>query len=180
MSTYGPSKTGVYDMQLLDSIIKETQRLNGVALAIMNRYVKEDAKLPNGVTIPKGSQTSIITDIMRSEKTYENPKQWDPYRFYNLRHNGQEHKGQLVSATAEHLAFGFGRHACPGRFFAAHDLKIMLAHILLKYDIKFIGGDRCGVRVIGTDVLADNTPRVQVRRRKEEFVIPEVPEKEVG
>lgn len=64
-------------------------------------------------------------------------------------------KGQLVSATAERLAFGFGKHACPGRFFAAQELKTMLAHVLLKYDIEFIGGNRCGVRV---------TPRVQVRR----------------
>ncbi|KAL9616953.1 MAG: hypothetical protein Q9160_008223 [Pyrenula sp. 1 TL-2023] len=172
VSTHGLNKTGVYHMQLLDSILKETQRLDGVALAIMNRYVKEDATLPNGVTIPKGSQTSIITDMMRSEKTYNNAKQWDPYRFYNLRRQPtQEQKAQLVSATETHIAFGLGKHACPGRFFAAHELKIMLAHILLKYDIEFIGADKSRVRVVGTDVFADNTPRVQVHRRKEQYKI---------
>lgn len=36
ISTYGTSKMGVYHMQLLDSIIKETKRLDGVALAIIN------------------------------------------------------------------------------------------------------------------------------------------------
>lgn len=146
----------------------------------MNRYVKEDVTLPNGVTIPKGSQTSIITEIMRSEKTYKDAKQWDAYRFYNLRRAGQEQKAQLVSATAEHLAFGFGKHACPGRFFAAHELKIMLAHILLKYDIEFVGGDRAKVRVVGTDVFAYDTPRVQVRRREEEYVIPKSVESEAA
>ncbi|OJJ81469.1 uncharacterized protein ASPGLDRAFT_38234 [Aspergillus glaucus CBS 516.65] len=34
----------------------------------------EDAKPPNGATIPKGSQTLVITDIRRSKKTYENSK----------------------------------------------------------------------------------------------------------
>ncbi|KAK4867921.1 hypothetical protein LT330_007580 [Penicillium expansum] len=175
ISTHGLNKTGVYHMQLLDSIIKETQRLDAVALAIMNRYATEEVELPNGVTIPKGSQTSVITDIMRSEKTYENAKEWDPYRFYNIRRSGQEQKGQLVSATAEHFAFGFGKHACPGRFFAAHELKIMLAHILLKYDFEYIGTDRPKVRVVGTDVLADNSPRMQVRRRHD-YVIPRATE----
>ncbi|KAM7199183.1 cytochrome P450 [Rhypophila sp. PSN 637] len=169
VSTHGLNKTGVYHMQLLDSILKETQRLDGVALTIMNRYVIEDATLPNGVTIPKGSQCSVITEMMRSEETYAEAKRWDPYRFYNLRRAGQEQKAQLVSATAEHIAFGLGKHACPGRFFAAHELKIMLAHILLKYDVGFVDGDKSGVRVVGTDVFADNTPRVQVRRRKEEI-----------
>ncbi|KAK2756647.1 hypothetical protein FQN54_005092 [Arachnomyces sp. PD_36] len=172
------NKIDVYHMKLLNSILKETQRLNGVALAIMNRYVKENAILSNEVTILKGSQTSVITEMMRSEKTYENAKKWDPARFYNLRCQDQDQKAQLVSATAEHIAFGLGKHACSGRFFATHELKIMLAHILMKYDIEFINGDGSRVRVIGTDVLADNMPRVQVRRRKEQVEIPEYPEEE--
>lgn len=180
ISTHGLNKTGVYNMQLLDSILKETQRLDGVALSNMNRYVKEDATLPNGVTVPKGSETSILTEMMRSEETYKNASQWDPYRFYNLRRQGQEQKAQLVTASAEHIPFGLGKHACPGRFFAAHELKIMLAHILLKYDIEYMGGDKRGLKVIGTDVIADNTRRIQVRRRKEELVIPLFSEKDVA
>ncbi|KAI0450347.1 cytochrome P450 [Xylaria acuta] len=174
ISTHGLNKTSVYNMQLLDSVIKESQRLDAVAPAIMNRYVKEDATLPNGIMIPKGSLTTVITDIMQSEKTYENAKKWDPYRFYNLRRNGGEQKGQLVSATAEHLAFGFGKHACPGRFLAAHEIKIMLAHIVLKYDIEFKKGVKRGDA--GTNVPAGNTPVIQVRRRKEGIDIPKMPE----
>ncbi|KAI3343384.1 cytochrome P450 [Ustulina deusta] len=174
ITTHGLNKTGVYHMQLLDSAIKESQRLDTVAPAIMNRYVKEDATLPNGVTIPKGYLTTIITDIMQSEKTYKDAKKWDPYRFYNLRQNGYEQKGQLVSATAEHLAFGFGKHACPGRFLAAHELKIILAHLVLKYDIEFKkGATRADA---SANVPAGDTRVVQVRRRKEEIEIPTLPE----
>ncbi|KAJ5220570.1 Cytochrome P450 [Penicillium chermesinum] len=136
ISVHGLNKNGVYNMKRLDSVLKETQHLNAVALAIMNR-----------------------------DKTYDRAKEWDPYRFHNIRRTGQEQEGQLVSTTAQHLAFGLEKHACPGRIFAAHELKIMLAHILLKYDIEYIEQDRPKIRVVGTDVFADGIPRAQVGRR---------------
>lgn len=37
------------------------------------------------------------------------------------------------------LAWGHGRHACPGRFFATYLMKIMLAHVLVHYDVKAHG-----------------------------------------
>ncbi len=42
---------------------------------------------------------------------------------------------QFVSVTKENMAFGFGRHACPGRFFAANEIKHILAQLLLNYDM---------------------------------------------
>ncbi|KXJ90272.1 hypothetical protein Micbo1qcDRAFT_164807 [Microdochium bolleyi] len=33
------------------------------------------------------------------------------------------------------MGFSHGSHACPGRFFAANQLKIALSHIALHYDI---------------------------------------------
>ena len=50
--------------------------------------------------------------------------------------------GRKVDMTATHtdfLPFGHGRHACPGRFFAAAELKLMLALIVMKYDVKLEG-----------------------------------------
>jgi cytochrome P450 len=32
--------------------------------------------------------------------------------------------------------FGYGRHACPGRFFAANEIKMMLSRFLLNYEFK--------------------------------------------
>lgn len=38
------------------------------------------------------------------------------------------------------LNFGYGRHACPGRFFATNEIKMVLARLILEYDIKMPDG----------------------------------------
>ena len=35
--------------------------------------------------------------------------------------------------------FGYGRHACPGRFFATNEIKMIVAKMILDYDIKMPG-----------------------------------------
>lgn len=46
---------------------------------------------------------------------------------------------QFVSVSPNSLTFGYGRHACPGRFFAANEIKMILARTLLEWDIKNVG-----------------------------------------
>lgn len=40
------------------------------------------------------------------------------------------------TTSAEFLAFGGGKNACPGRLFAAAELKLILAHLLMTYDFE--------------------------------------------
>jgi cytochrome P450 len=42
----------------------------------------------------------------------------------------------MVSSNQDYIAFGLGKHVCPGRFFAACELKFMFAHIISTYDVK--------------------------------------------
>ncbi|TFY60306.1 hypothetical protein EVG20_g7469 [Dentipellis fragilis] len=53
---------------------------------------------------------------------------------------GQGYKAALAATQPEYLSFGHGKHACPGRFFAAVELKAMLAHVVLTYDVRFPPG----------------------------------------
>lgn len=58
------------------------------------------------------------------------------YRFLRLRNNDDEKRAylaHLASASLKHTGFGYGQHACLGRFFSAKELKISSAHLLLKY-----------------------------------------------
>lgn len=171
IQTYGWGKTGMYQMKLLDSIIKETQRLDSGAMVSMGRWSVGTVQLPTGEVIPKGIRTSVLATDMHEERVHKNADTWDPYRFYNMRKNGLESKAQLVSVTKDHLAFGYGVHACPGRFFAAHEIKIALAHILMKYDLRYVEGDKPKHMSYGVEVMADQTARLEVRRRREEAVI---------
>lgn len=41
-----------------------------------------------------------------------------------------------MSTGEDHLVFGLGTQACPGRFFAIHEAKVLLARFLKLYDFK--------------------------------------------
>jgi len=38
------------------------------------------------------------------------------------------------------MNWGTGRHGCPGRHLASHEIKIVIANLLLKYEFKFAEG----------------------------------------
>ncbi|KAG6368106.1 hypothetical protein INS49_002306 [Diaporthe citri] len=61
----------------------------------------------------------------------------DPEVFRHDRFVGRAELG-MVNTTDTFLAFGHGRHACPGRFFSTHELKLLFAHIVLNYDFKLL------------------------------------------
>lgn len=105
---------------------------------------------------------------MIDPKVYPDAGKFDMYRFARIREQpGGEARGQLISTTPEHLGFGYGAAACPGRFFAAHEMKVALCHLLLKYDWRAAGG---GFRplAVGARTIIDPASRIAFRRREEE------------
>ena len=49
-------------------------------------------------------------------------------------------KHQHATADKNHLHFGYGTWSCPGRFLASDELKMTLAELLLRYELKFPEG----------------------------------------
>lgn len=93
----------------------------------MHRLATTDVTLSNGMHIKKGQMTGISSHNMWSPEIYENPEMFDGYRFLQRRKlPGYEMKSQLVSTSTDHLGFSHGKHACPGRFFAANEVKIAM------------------------------------------------------
>ncbi|GLA07505.1 hypothetical protein AnigIFM60653_008736 [Aspergillus niger] len=168
----GWSKSTFNNLKLMDSILKESQRLKPHNMVAMRRFAQEDVTLSDGIVLPKGSISVLTTEAMRDPNIYPDPETFDAYRFLKLRETpGYETMAQAVSTTPQHLAFGLGKHACPGRFFAIALLKIILCHILLEYDFKIADGWSPTVRKYGFIWQADPVAKVSVRRRKEEFTI---------
>ncbi|KAF5565816.1 putative cytochrome P450 monooxygenase (lovA) [Fusarium phyllophilum] len=133
----GWKKTTLFKMKLLDSAIKESQRMKPGSIVTMRRYVTEDITLSSGLTLKKGTRLNVDNRRLDDPEIYENPEVYNPYRFYDIRSEaGKDHGAQLVSTGSNHMGFGHGQHSCPGRFFAANEIKVALCHILVKYDWK--------------------------------------------
>jgi len=107
---------------------------------------------------------------MRDPNLYPNPDVFDPYRFHNMRNlPGKENLAQFVTASPQHMGFSYGAHACPGRFFAANEVKILFCHLLLKYDIRMAKGSPVDSVAFGFALIPNPKARIEIRRRKEEI-----------
>jgi len=159
----GWTYAAITKMVKVDSFIKETQRLNSLGGCMslhtpratynnspsfllpvsMSRIVREPFTFSDGTYLPKGAYISVPAHAIHlDESNYADPVSFVPFRFVDEVKNENESTGRKVDMTAtsiDFLAFGHGRHACPGRFFAATELKLMLALVVMKYDVKLDG-----------------------------------------
>ncbi|POS77292.1 ent-kaurene oxidase [Diaporthe helianthi] len=64
---------------------------------------------------------------MRDKNTWENATTFQPDRNLRMREdpNEGENSWQFASTSRRHLGFSHGEHGSPGRFFVAHELKIV-------------------------------------------------------
>ncbi|KAI1344563.1 ent-kaurene oxidase [Xylariaceae sp. FL0016] len=150
----------LFDMKLMDSVMRESQRLSPPFFDGFRRYTLKDVALRDGThVIPAGYIIEAANGpILRDDDLYPDAEKFDPYRFYRLRafdspdpigfRNREQY--QFVSVTKENMSFGFGRHACPGRFFAANEIKLILAQLLLNYDMKLPAGSLEGYKAFYT------------------------------
>ncbi|CAK5282148.1 unnamed protein product [Mycena citricolor] len=143
----GWTKSALNSMHKIDSFIRETQRMQGNGPVAMSRKVihPDGFTFSDGIKIPYGSLIFVPGKTVHYDPTiHKDPEVFNGFRYSDLReakadnHSVEEgiFNSHMVTTSIEHLAFGHGRHACPGRFFAATEIKAMLAHILINYDIK--------------------------------------------
>ncbi|EEB89777.1 hypothetical protein MPER_12094 [Moniliophthora perniciosa FA553] len=72
----------------------------------------------------------------------------------------------MANPEVNYLTFGVGKQACPGRFFAVHQLKFLLSYTLLYYDIKYDEEDEePKPSVFGGRVNLDAKTKMMFRKR---------------
>ncbi|KAJ5393006.1 hypothetical protein N7465_011980 [Penicillium sp. CMV-2018d] len=160
----GWTTAGVFKMQLLDSAVKETQRLKPGSLVNLERKALRDVILPNGLTMPRGTNVAVDSSIMWDPAIYPDPFSYDAYRFLRLRQSGNT-AAALASTSPEHIAFGIGKPICPGRFFAGNEVKIALAKIILTYDVRIAERTTPKIMEMGFEMLSDPDAKLEVRKR---------------
>ncbi|KAI1462366.1 cytochrome P450 [Annulohypoxylon moriforme] len=175
------NKRALAAMSKLDSVLRESQRLNSfVSLATVRVVVRKGGiDTPDGVHIPYGTVVCAPSyPVFHDPAVYPEPLEFKPFRFAEKRavdHGAEKgekestyvQRARLAFATTspEYCAFGHGRHACPGRFFAASELKLMLAYIILNYDIQ-IQEKRPENFWFGMNRIPPMKATIKVRRRK--------------
>ncbi|KAL0567792.1 hypothetical protein V5O48_014202 [Marasmius crinis-equi] len=162
----GWSKAAMVRLRLVDSFLKESQRHSAGTVSVQREALK-DFRLSDGTLIPAGTKVAAANSFThRHEEIYPDPDGFVASRFSEMRdRKGESIKHQLVTPTLDWLNFGIGKHSCPGRFFAATELKAMFAHLLLNYDVKFRddGGFPPSIRISGT---TRPNPKAKVMFRK--------------
>lgn len=169
LGQHGLQKIALTELRLLDSFFKETQRLKPITMATMHRSATADVELPGGIKIRKGEHTGISSSRMWNEEYYKDPETFDAFRFAERRQiPGYENKSLLVATSPDHLGFAHGKHSCPGRFFAANEVKIAFLHLLLKYDMRIEDPSLAKPTTYGINMMVNPKASIMIKSRTPE------------
>jgi cytochrome P450 len=104
---------------------------------------------------------------------YPSPSTFDGFRHSNLLESISHDpaavgKTKWASANLESMAFGYGRHACPGRFFADYEIKLIMVHLLMTYDIERGVGQKGRPEnfMAEAQMIPNHDAKVRMRRRR--------------
>ncbi|KIX01016.1 uncharacterized protein Z518_10082 [Rhinocladiella mackenziei CBS 650.93] len=187
------TKQGLAKMYKADSTLRESSRLGSfLGVGLMRTVVSPTGvTAPNGTFCPYRSNISVPTNGVHNDPDrYPDAATYKPFRFSDQRevdgHDLTEkdsvsddpcnpkssntddyiRKANLgfVSTSSTYHPFGHGRHACPGRFFAANELKLLLAYMILNYEFEMLP-ERPESKWMGTSLIPPLKATIKIRRR---------------
>lgn len=126
-----------------------TNTSNNMIIASVQRKVLKPFALSNGQVVPAGVIIECANKAICDDPAiYDRPEIFDALRFYKMRKTKDtmsENKksnfmlgaseSQFVSTGPLSLWWGYGKHACPGRFFASSMIKMVTAKTLMQYEL---------------------------------------------
>ncbi|KAF9467379.1 cytochrome P450 [Collybia nuda] len=167
----GWTKGALLKFRKLDSALREIGRFHGLMQFGLPRYALRGLNLPDDSKIPPGHRVALDMKAFHFDPdVYPDPHRCDLFRFSKLRESEEtDTKYGFSTVDAHYLPFSGGRHACPGRFFAAMELKITLAHLLLNYDFALPPGvtQRPANTTFNGAIIPDPKAQMVFSRRKD-------------
>ncbi|KAI0143666.1 cytochrome P450 [Xylariaceae sp. FL1272] len=151
------ASAGLEDLHRLDSAIRESMRISTFPIISFMR---------TRIGVPSRA-------IHRDPDLYPSPCEYDAFRFSRpfetqaAGHITGPSRELLSTVTDSFLALGYGKHACPGRWFAAQYLKQALTEVISNYDVECVGKPWAKTAMFNM-VLPPTGVRVRIRRRREQ------------
>jgi cytochrome P450 len=155
-------------LRKLDSFMRESQRFNPPSLLSYHRVMMTDHQCADGTVIPRDAHICMpVNAIQNAPETTPDAAVFDGFRYERLRQRpGEGHLHQFVSTQANVLNFGHGKHACPGRFFAALEIKNILVRLLMDYDWKLPHGQGRPENLTAHEFIFPNPDAVLLMRKR--------------
>lgn len=140
-----------------------------------NRKVQQTINLADGTKLYPG--TFISTSAYwaaRDSAVFPEGEKFKPWRWLELRQEAEKDGRSVIpylasSVSADNLFWGYGRNACPGRFMAAAEIKLLIAWILHHFDVVFPSGQskRPDSLFLDERVVPDPKQQIGFRLRQE-------------
>ena len=132
--------------------------------------------LSSGIHLPYKSQFAFAPQQASLDPTnYFDPQSFKGFRFADLRAKEESrNKYQYVTTNKVAMHFGHGVHACPGRFLAGNEIKVILSWLLRRYEIRAPEGsnERPKNSAFGMEVSPDMGAKLCFRRRQKPAATP--------
>ena len=146
------SGEAVEAMHRADSAIRESMRMSDVGVLTLPRDVvgRKALDLGGGVVCPPGTRLMFPTQPVHMDPDlWEEPDRFNAFRFSDpfdpevTGDQGGEASGgereKLDELTGRFLVWGYGKKACPGRWYAGQTIKQALAYMVVNYDVELVG-----------------------------------------
>lgn len=117
----------IAQLPYLNAVTQEIMRLHPIALIGTPRMTKEQMNINQKSLEPGVVVIPCIYLAHQRQATYPQPREFQPERFLS----------QKYSPT-EYLPFGGGARGCIGSAFAMYEMKLIIANILTRFNLKLV------------------------------------------
>jgi hypothetical protein len=137
------------------------------------------------MVVPANSSIATPISFLQNEiSDLTNPEEFDGFRYSRMNEESAgPTKNQMVNTGLTYLLFGHGKHAwyvqfyqfrvkiltypSPGRFLAVTELKLIVATLLMRYDMKIVPGTKPKNFLFGTAKVPDTSFSILVKAREQ-------------
>lgn len=132
----------------------------------------EPLNLKDGTYIPKGARICWAGNSHHNDPLVTpNPAIFDPVRSYMKRHSSPDQMNKHLAGQTglDHLSFGYGKLACPGRYLAINQMKLVVSRFIMSYDFKFPDNITSRPQTLDADefTFLDPSAKIMLRLRRD-------------